>query len=115
MYYLTIVSRGLSRESTCRNTTRIEGVESMYSTITYVSSGFHNSLGSSHLSFIALRMAKVLVGTMIIEAAKKFGHHTQPWHIVLQMVFFICKFKQFAIIKKIKYIFTTILIAIKMQ
>ena len=70
----------------------------MYSTITYVSSGFHNSLGSSHLSFIALRMAKVLVGTMIIEAAKKFGHHPQLWHIVLQMVFIIWKIKQMTFI-----------------
>ena len=64
----------------------------------YMSSSFHNSFGSSHLSSVTLWMAEVLVSTMIIEACQNFGHHSQPWHVILQMLFFIRKIKQMTFI-----------------
>ena len=67
--------------------------------LSYMSCGLHNSPRSSHLSSIAVGMAKVLVCAMVVETVEKFGYDTKPRHILLQMIVFIRQIKQVAFIQ----------------
>ena len=73
--------------------------QSSHNTLSYMSCGLHNSPRSSHLSSIAVGMAKVLVCAMVVETVEKFGYDTKPRHILLQMIVFIRQIKQVAFIQ----------------
>ena len=68
-------------------------------TLSYMSGSLHNSPRSSHLSSIAVGMAKVLVCAMVVETVEKFGYDTKPRHILLQVIVFIRQIKQVAFIQ----------------
>ena len=65
----------------------------------YMSRGLHNSPRSSHLSPIAVGMAKVLVCAMVVETVEKFGYDPKPRHILFQVIVFIGQIKQVAFIQ----------------
>ena len=68
-------------------------------TLSYMSGSLHNSPRSSHLSSIAVGMAKVLVCAMVVETVEKFGYDTKPRHILLQVIVFIRQIKQVAFVQ----------------
>ena len=64
-----------------------------------MSGSLHNSPGSSHLSPIAVGMAKVLVCAMVVETVQKFGYDPKPRHILLQVIVLVRQIKLVAFVQ----------------